>query len=224
MFPQYLTSQSVAFPPTDEAIEHPNGLLCIGGDLRPERLVSAYRQGIFPWFDDEDSPILWWSPNPRCVFPPRSVKRSRSTARSARRHGFSLRWNTAFRAVMQACADVHRPKQIGTWISPRMMRAYQVLHQRGLAQSVEVWAEGELVGGVYGVTIGRVFFGESMFSLRQDASKWALAWISHESDFAVLDAQIDNPHLMSLGAQFWPRRLFEQVLLDQCDAPGIWLA
>ena len=194
------------FPPVDEALIEPNGLLAAGGDLSPERLLDAYAHGIFPWFN-EDDPVLWWSPDPRMILFPRELHVSRSLRRTIRSGRFSVTLDAAFEAVMAGCA-APRLHQDGTWLTPAMMIAYGRLAQLGFAHSLETWEGGELVGGLYGVALGRVFYGESMFSLRSDASKVALAylaWQLHRWRFALIDCQMSTGHLASLGAREIPR-------------------
>ena len=190
------------FPPLERALIEPNGLLAAGGDLSPERLLDAYAHGIFPWFGDED-PVLWWSPDPRMVLFPRELHMSRSLRRTIRSGEFSVTLDGAFEAVMQGCA-APRPRQEGTWITGEMMSAYSHLASLGYAHSVEAWADGELVGGLYGVALGRVFYGESMFTRRTDASKVALSHIVRQLDrwkFVLIDCQMATGHLASLGAR-----------------------
>jgi leucyl/phenylalanyl-tRNA---protein transferase len=190
-----------AFPPVDTALSDPNGLLCVGGDLAPRRLLEAYRRGIFPWYS-VGQPILWWSPDPRAVLLPADLKVSRSFAKSLRNRGYVTRVDTAFGEVMAHCgASDLRPE--GTWITPAMCAAYATLRDLGYAHSVETWHEERLVGGLYGVALGRVFFGESMFSLERDASKVALKRLVDElqaRDFVLIDCQVESAHLESLGA------------------------
>jgi len=189
------------FPPVSEAFDEPNGLLCAGGQLEPEVLLSAYSQGIFPWFDD-DQPILWWSPNPRMIIEIDSFKASRSVRKLIRRGEFSFSLDTAFEQVIEDCAAPRRDDN-GTWITHEMRHAYLRLHHLGFAHSVEVWQESELVGGLYGVAIGSQFFGESMFSKASNASKAALTILVEQLSrwgFALIDCQVANPHLESLGA------------------------
>jgi len=189
------------FPPASEAFDEPNGLLCAGGQLEPEVLLSAYSQGIFPWFDD-DQPILWWSPNPRMIIEIDSFKASRSVRKLIRRGEFSFSLDTAFEQVIEDCAAPRRDDN-GTWITHEMRHAYLRLHHLGFAHSVEVWQESELVGGLYGVAIGSQFFGESMFSKTSNASKAALTILVEQLSrwgFALIDCQVANPHLESLGA------------------------
>jgi len=197
------------FPPAHLAMREPNGLLAIGGDLSVTRLVRAYSQGIFPWYNP-DEPILWWCPDPRAVLEPSRFHVSRSLARRLRRQDFAVTLNAAFRPVLDACA-APRARGRGTWLGPEMKRAYQELHERGFAQSLEVWQRGELVGGVYGVSLGRVFFGESMFSRMTDASKIAMHYLCRQLDawnFDLVDCQIASPHLATLGAVEMPRERF----------------
>jgi leucyl/phenylalanyl-tRNA--protein transferase len=198
-----------AFPPVSEALRDPDGLLCAGGDLSTARLLEAYRRGIFPWFS-AGQPILWWSPDPRAVLFPGEFKVSRSLAKTLRNRGFETTFDRAFVDVMQCCADSGlRPE--GTWISPQMMAAYQRLHAAGCAHSVETWLGGRLVGGLYGVALGRVFFGESMFSLERDASKVALKRLVDAClarGVVMIDCQVSSPHLASLGARDVPRAEF----------------
>ncbi len=216
------------FPPVEAALREPDGLLAIGGDLHPRRLLRAYRAGIFPWYG-EGQPILWWSPDPRAVLLPQRLHVSRSLRRTLRRGTFRVTVDRDFAAVIEACATVPRRGQDGTWITPEMAEAYRRLHVLGHAHSVEVWTrEGELAGGLYGVAIGRVFFGESMFSRRTDASKVALvalcrmllAW-----GYRLIDCQVRSPHLERLGAELVPRRAFVRALERLCPlqpAPEAW--
>lgn len=198
------------FPPLELALADPNGLLCAGGDLSPERLLVAYRQGIFPWFSD-GQPILWWSPDPRMVLFPGEFKVSRSLRKTLRAGNYEVRLDGEFAAVIDACAQTWRPGQPGTWITPEMRQAYLRLHELGWAHSVETWVEGELVGGLYGLAIGRMFYGESMFSRRSDASKIAAAHLTRfleSRDFGMIDCQMRTEHLASLGAREIPRAEF----------------
>lgn len=215
-----------AFPPVDRALREPDGLLAAGGDLSPLRLIAAYRRGIFPWYS-HGQPILWWCPDPRAVLFPVEFKMSRSLAKTLRNRGFETRFDTAFDQVVHACGStVIRPG--GTWLSPEMQTAYSSLHGLGYAHCVETWLGGLLVGGLYGVAVGRVFFGESMFSLERDASKIALARLCEElvrRDFYMIDCQMATPHLLSLGAQLIPRQRFIEQLAEHSardDQPGIW--
>ena len=210
------------FPPVDHALIEPNGLLAAGGDLSPERLLDAYAQGIFPWFN-EDDPVLWWSPDPRMVLFPRDLHVSRSLRRTIRAARFAVTLDTAFDAVMQGCA-APRPQQDGTWITAEMMSAYARLAQLGFAHSVETWEGDELVGGLYGVALGRVFYGESMFSRRTDGSKVALTYLARQLDrwsFVVIDCQMATGHLASLGAREIPRDDFLRYVRTGAAQPGV---
>jgi len=202
-----------AFPPLEMALAEPDGLLCAGGDLSPERLLEAYRRGIFPWFS-AGQPILWWSPDPRTVLYPDEFKVSRSLAKTIRNRGLAVTLDRAFDQVVALCADARlRPE--GTWISPQMRTAYRRLHQLGYAHSIEAWDGERLVGGLYGVALGRVFFGESMFSLVRDASKVALAALVQamiERNDWLIDCQVASTHLESLGARSIPRQSFVNEL------------
>ena len=216
----------MGFPEVSNALSSPDGLLAAGGDLSPERLLLAYAQGIFPWFN-EGQPILWWCPDPRTVLFPGEFHASRSLARSRRRARFSTTINCDFSAVIRGCA-APRGNETGTWITPVMQVAYQNLHRLGYAHSVEVWSHEELVGGIYGVAIGRVFFGESMFSRVTDASKFALQALCTEMinrNYVVLDCQIESVHLASLGSRCIPRDDFLSLMATYCcqrPAHGAW--
>lgn len=202
-------SGDAPFPPVETALAEPNGLLAAGGGLSPARLLVAYRHGIFPWFSPGD-PVLWWSPDPRMVLVPDEFKLSRSLARVLRNGGFEVRCDTAFERVMRACA-APRPGQNGTWIQEDMIAAYCTLHELGYAHSIETWRDGELAGGLYGVAIGRMFYGESMFSCEANASKVALAHLARQLerwDFKLIDCQMNTSHLASLGAREIPRAEF----------------
>ncbi|HET7548767.1 MAG TPA: leucyl/phenylalanyl-tRNA--protein transferase [Usitatibacter sp.] len=210
------------FPPVSKALRTPNGLLCAGGDLSPERLVDAYRHGIFPWYSEGD-PILWWSPDPRMVLFPDELKVSRSLRKTLARDVYETRVDTAFRAVMEACAAPREPGG-GTWIVPEMIEAYVRLHERGFAHSVESWRDGELVGGLYGIALGDAFFGESMFAHATDASKVALVRLVERlrsRGCRVIDCQQATAHLASLGAREVPRERFAQLLRESIQySPG----
>ncbi|MCH8506856.1 MAG: leucyl/phenylalanyl-tRNA--protein transferase [Ectothiorhodospiraceae bacterium] len=223
----WLSEQDEArFPPVQTALREPNGLVAVGGSLSPQRLVSAYRQGIFPWFE-EGQPILWWSPDPRALLYPEQLRVSRSLRKRLRNGGFEVTLDQAFGEVIDACAAPRDGAQ-GTWITDGMQAAYTRLHQLGQAHSVEVWQRGDLVGGLYGVAQGAAFFGESMFSLQTDASKIALAWLCRQLqqwDYAFLDCQVSSAHLATLGAQDVPRRRFIRELemaLKRPDRPDRW--
>ena len=200
------------FPPLDTALSEPNGLLVAGGDLTPQRILSAYRQGIFPWFSPGD-PILWWSPDPRMVLFPDEFRLSRSLRKRLKRSDFIVSINLAFESVMRACATTPRPGQNGTWITQEMLNAYVTLHKSGHAHSVECWdsATGHLVGGLYGVSIGKMFYGESMFSHATDASKAAFAHliaVLQSQNAPIIDCQMKTDHLTSLGGRDIPRAEF----------------
>jgi leucyl/phenylalanyl-tRNA--protein transferase len=209
-----------SFPPLAKAMTSPNGLLCAGGDLSPERLVDAYRHGIFPWFSEGD-PILWWSPDPRMVLFPDELKVSRSLRRAVARGTYEIRFDSVFGEVIEACAEP-RAGQQGTWIVPQMVAAYKRLHELGFAHSVESWRDGELVGGLYGIALRRVFFGESMFTRAPDASKVALVTLVErlrQEDYRVIDCQQATAHLASLGARQIPRKAFAQLLEESIQYP-----
>ena len=202
-------TDNTPFPPVERALRSPNGLLAAGGELTAKRLLDAYRHGIFPWFNPGD-PVLWWSPDPRMVLIPGEFKASRSLAKVMRKSAYEVRTDSAFEAVMRACA-APRNGHHGTWIDEDMIAAYCALHRLGNAHSVEVWIENKLVGGVYGVSIGRMFFGESMFSRVSNASKIALAHLARQLErwqFGMIDCQMKTPHLATLGAREIPRREF----------------
>ena len=224
--PVYRLSAAPIFPPPEHA--DPDGLLAVGGDLSPGRLLQAYRQGIFPWYDEPGGPILWWSPDPRLVLEPASLRVSRSLARRLKQGAFEVRFDTAFAEVIRACAGAVRPGQDGTWITPEMQAAYIHLHDLGFAHSAESWAGGELVGGLYGLSLGDCFFGESMFSRRTDASKVAFATLVRrlEADGTTLiDCQVTSEHLISLGAVEVPRSEFARRLAAAMERPtrrGPW--
>lgn len=209
-----------AFPHIDDALVEPEGLLAAGGDLGSARLIEAYRRGIFPWYDD-GQPILWWSPDPRCVLRPREFHVSRSLRRALRKSSMEIRFNTVFSDVIRACAEP-RPSQTGTWITADMIVAFERLHDEGWAHSIEVWDGGELAGGIYGIAIGRMFFGESMFSRLTNASKFgllALSRIMSDEGFALLDCQVVSAHLTTLGARMIPRSEFAAILAEACEPP-----
>jgi len=205
-------SDMLVFPDVEQANEE--GLLAVGGDLSPERLLLAYQNGIFPWFN-EDSLILWWSPDPRMVLFPRNIKISKSMRKVLRDQRFRLTTNTCFETVMEHCSTVKREGQDGTWITDEMRKAYLSLHDLGFAKSYEVWEDDNLVGGLYGVDLGTIFCGESMFSLKDNASKFAfikLAVELEEKNYQLIDCQLYTEHLASLGAVEIPRREFIQFL------------
>jgi len=209
----WIESPSDPFPPVGTALKDPNGLLAAGGELSTERLLSAYRRGIFPWYNPGE-PILWWSPDPRCVITAERLHISRSMRKRLRRRDYEITFDQAFTEVIEACA-APRDDEAGTWISREMKHAYLTLHADGHAHSVEVWINGELAGGLYGVAIGKVFFGESMFSRQRDASKIAFIGLVEQLrnwGYALIDCQVTNSHLLSLGAYEIPRSTFLQHL------------
>jgi len=209
------------FPPLATALAEPNGLLAVGGCLSATRLLNAYRHGVFPWYN-ENEPILWWSPDPRLVLFPERLQVSRSLKKTLRKDRFSVTFDTAFDKVIAACAESRQHRE-GTWITPDIMRAYHELHLLGFAHSAETWYEGELVGGLYGVAIGRVFFGESMFHTQTDASKAAFAVLVQQLQrwhFALIDCQVHTRHLASLGAELVERDAFIRLLDQYCTAPA----
>ncbi len=205
-----LSRWSTAFPDPAAALADPNGLLAVGGDLAPERLEAAYRHGIFPWYEEDDGPILWWSPDPRGLLLPGELRITRSLRKTLRNGGMSVRVDSAFEAVIDACAGPRRGSY-GTWITSGMRHAYMQMHLLGHAHSVETWLGDELVGGLYGLAFGRAFFGESMFSHRTDASKVAFVALTNLAaalELAFIDCQLPNPHLDTLGVRGVPRATF----------------
>jgi len=203
-----LLDDNPGFP--DPALAEEDGLLAIGGDLSVERLLIAYSNGIFPWFS-EGEPILWYSPHERCVIYPSKIKISKSMQKILKQEVFKITFNQAFAAVIRNCATIERKGQDGTWITNEMQQAYISLHRQGYAHSVEVWQEGKLVGGLYGIKVNRVFCGESMFSHVSNSSKAALIFLS-KMNIDLIDCQLPNDHLMSLGAQMISRELYMQML------------
>ena len=208
----------------------PEGLLAVGGDLNSERLLAAYRQGIFPWYSD-DQPILWWSPDPRAVLLPDNLKISRSLRKTIRKNIFRVTLDQDFAGVVRACASPRRGDSgTGTWITPEMMDAYTKLYQLGYAHSVEVWHDNKLVGGLYGVSLGKAFFGESMFNRMTDASKVGFSFLVRQLEkwgYDFIDCQVESEHLASLGAQPIPRKQFVEMLDDALrheDRPAHWTA
>lgn len=215
------------FPPLEFALGEPNGLLCAGGDLSPQRLIEAYRHGIFPWYSPGE-PILWWSPDPRMVLVPSELRISRSLRRTLRAGAHRVTLDHDFPAVIRACARTRRKGQAGTWISGEMQAAYCTLHELGFAHSVETWLDDKLVGGLYGLAVGKMFYGESMFSHATDASKIALAHLCRYLDaqhFGLIDCQMNTPHLASLGAREIARSEFIarlRELTETSAALGLW--
>ena len=212
--PFWLDDEDIFFPNTNKAMIEPDGLLAIGGKLSSKWLLAAYSRGIFPWFNEED-PILWWTPNPRSVLMIENLKVSKSLAKLIRQQKFTITFSSAFSQVIKQCATINRPDQDGTWIIDEMLVAYNELHQQGYAHSVEVWQNDELVGGLYGVAIGKVFFGESMFAKVSNSSKIALVTLAQKLKklgFNIIDTQVETPHLNSLGATLISRDEFETIL------------
>ena len=215
------------FPPVEQAMRDPDGLLAIGGDLSLPRLLNAYRHGIFPWFS-AGQPPLWWSPDPRMVFRTDGIRLSSRFRRTLRHSTWRVHADTCFEQVITACAQSSRPGQRGTWITSGMRQAYIDLHRQGHAHSVEVFDDDALVGGIYGVAVGRMFFGESMFSAKSGGSKVALASLAAclaEWEWPLIDAQVENPHLVSLGASLMPREAFTGTIANLVDLPapeGAW--
>jgi leucyl/phenylalanyl-tRNA--protein transferase len=210
------------FPPVEQALDEPDGLLAAGGGLGVARLVEAYARGIFPWFSAGD-PVLWWCPDPRMVLPTDGVHVSRSLARRLRRHDFEISFDRAFSRVLEACAAPRRDDG-GTWLVPAMQRAYRALHEAGAAHAVEVWIDGDLVGGLYGVCLGRMFFGESMFSRRTDGSKIAIVALArqlHAWGMPLIDCQMRTSHLVSLGAREMSRRRFVAAVERLVRLPAV---
>ncbi len=224
--PIYALSNILLFPPCELAEE--DGLLAVGGDLSPERLLLAYQNGIFPWYSHPD-PILWWAPDPRFIMLPEGIKISKSMKQVLRRHTFTITFDQDFPAVIKACQRRKRPQQVGTWITEEMRIAYEQLHEQGWAHSVEVWnKEGKLVGGLYGIAIGNYYSGESMFALESNASKAGyITLVKHLQawNYQLIDCQIHTPHLESLGAYEIPRHEFMYMLqkaLYQKRKPSKW--
>ena len=207
----WLNADEIKFPDIKFALKEPNGLIGIGGDLSAERLLHAYSNGIFPWYG-KDEPILWYSPDPRMVITPEAFHLSKSLRKTINSSRFNVSVNTVFPEVMRQCQNVPRAGQSGTWISDDMISAYCNLYDAGYAHSYEVFLDKKLVGGLYGVTLGSVFFGESMFSIVSNASKVAFAYLLQNSDYKLIDCQVENKHLESLGAFNMPRDLFIQQL------------
>ncbi len=220
-----LLRHDTPFPPVAQALREPNGLLAAGGSLDAQRLLEAYRHGIFPWFNAGE-PILWWSPDPRMVLFPEEFKMSRSLRKTLRHKDYEIRTDSAFEQVMRACA-AQRGEQAGTWIHENMIIVYTELHNMGVAHSVETWINGQLAGGLYGISIGRMFYGESMFSLATDASKIAFAHLSAQLlrwGYGMIDCQMSTPHLASLGAREIPRAEFMRRLQELIHYPSqlVW--
>jgi leucyl/phenylalanyl-tRNA--protein transferase len=216
----WLDPDNTLFPPVENALVEPDGLLAAGGDLSPNRLIQAYRNGIFPWFD-VSQPILWWSPDPRCILKPEQLRVSRSLRKLIRQQRFQVSIDQDFKSIILACA-APRADANGTWISSEMQQAYLSLHQLGVAHSIEVWQEQKLVGGLYGLAIGKTFFGESMFSRVSNASKVGFVTLVEQLQqwgYAFIDCQVHSQHLVSLGAREVPRTEFIALLNDNIDRP-----
>ncbi len=217
----WLKRDDLSFPPLETALSEPNGLLAAGGDLRPERLLAAYRHGCFPWYQ-EGQPLLWWSPDPRTVLFPDELHVSRSLRKRMRHGDYRVTFDKAFAEVIQGCAGP-RSYADGTWITTPMQDAYVRLHEMGVAHSVEVWQQGQLVGGLYGLAMGELFFGESMFSRATDASKVGFVTLVErlrEWGFALIDCQMPTRHLESFGARSIPRAAFAEALAMHLDRPS----
>ena len=214
----WLEQTGYVFPDVETALRDPDGLLAASQQLFPELILSAYRRGIFPWYSP-GQPVLWWSPDPRCVLFPENFHVSRSFRRSLNKQAYDIRTNTAFRQVMLACAEP-RKDEAGTWITPEMLDNYCRLHAMGHAHSIECWRDGRLCGGLYGLQLGDVFFGESMFSREKDTSKLALHYLCTQIRPALVDAQVKSGHLLSLGAQCIPRTAFIQLLARHAGKPS----
>ncbi len=211
------------FPAPEKALQDPNGLLAVGGDLSPERILAAYQQGIFPWFNPGD-PILWWSPSPRTVIYPNELHISKSLRKLLRKGIYRVTFDNCFEDVISACA-APRTYAKETWISKEMIASYSALHHRGFAHSVEVWLENQLVGGLYGMALGHIFFGESMFSCADNASKFGFAHLVKQLrqwNFQLIDCQVANDHLFSLGATEIPREEFQKMLVNFVNKPSVY--
>lgn len=211
----HILGKKILFPPVETADE--NGLLAIGGDLSPERLILAYKSGIFPWFN-EGEPVIWYSPPERMVLFPKDLKVSKSMEKVLKNANFRISFNEHFAEVIHHCKTIDRPGQKGTWITREMQKAYIALHELGYAKSVEIWQEDRLVGGLYGIDLGNIFTGESMFSLVSNASKVAFIYLNQilkEQNYLLLDCQVYNEHLASLGAVEIPRDVFMQYLIQE---------
>lgn len=210
----WLEDTNYEFPPVERALTEPDGLLAAGGSLSPDILLKAYRKGIFPWYS-EGQPILWWSPDPRCILFPQKLKISNSLRKSLNKQPYDIKQDTAFRQTMLACA-APRKDEPGTWITDNMLEAYCHMHDLGHAHSVECWKDETLVGGLYGIQIGKVFFGESMFSKEVDASKIALEYLCNTVKPELIDVQVHSEHMESLGAEMIPRSQFVEYLKQYC--------
>ncbi len=220
----WIDELSPKFPPVETATEEPDGLLCAGGNLDITTLLNAYSQGIFPWFND-GQPVLWWSPNPRMVVSPDTFHPSRRLRRFIRKMDWQVTADRAFTDVIQHCSAILRSGQDGTWITPDIIEAYTQMHKAGYAHSIEVWNDdGELCGGLYGVALGRIFFGESMFSNESNASKVALTFLVNSGCYDLMDCQVYTNHLESMGGQLTPRNEFVQAIKSLSQLPADVLA
>ena len=220
LYPFLLDSQDIVFPRANLALKDPNGLLAIGGNLHTDTLFQAYQQGIFPWYN-KGEPILWWSPDPRSVLMPGNLKISKSLKKLIKKQIFQLSYDKSFDEVIKSCSTIPREAQGGTWITNEMVQAYNNLHRRGIAHSIECWQDGKLVGGLYGIAIGQVFFGESMFSKVSNASKVAFVFLVEQLEkwgYAIIDCQVESEHLNSLGAKNIKRNEFLTYLNKHCTA------
>jgi leucyl/phenylalanyl-tRNA--protein transferase len=210
----WLEDNNYEFPPVEQALTEPGGLLAAGGSLTPEILLKAYRNGIFPWYS-QGQPVLWWSPDPRCVLFPEKLKISRSLRKKLNRKPFIIKQDTAFRTVMLSCAEPRKDSD-GTWITREMLQAYSHMHELGYAHSIECWQDNELAGGLYGMSLGDVFFGESMFSKKPDASKVALEYLCNSIRPKIIDVQVYSEHMGRMGAEMIPRAKFIEYLDRYC--------
>ena len=221
---RWLDLEEISFPPTEDALEEPNGLLAASEELGINRLINAYQRGIFPWYS-EDQPILWWSPDPRMVITRESLHISRTMRKLINKRAYSVTSDKAFGEVISSCA-APRETQDGTWITEEIIESYKELHHLGYAHSIEVWKEESLVGGLYGIALGKVFFGESMFSRANNASKYGFVTMANrlfEEGYKLIDCQVSSEHMESLGGFDVSRRDFETILSkSQCERPGEW--
>jgi leucyl/phenylalanyl-tRNA---protein transferase len=223
--PLFSLSEKLLFPPP--WLAHPDGLLCIGGDLSVQRILLAYENGIFPWFA-ENEPILWWSPDPRLVLFPGNIKISKSLRKTIRKKEFEITVDQAFEETIRSCAKPRKKRDTGTWLVEKMIEAYIRLHKSGFAHSVETWKDGRLVGGLYGISLGGVFFGESMFAFQNNASKVALTALTchlTQYNYDLIDCQVKTDHLISMGAAEIPRKIFLNIIshsVKRTDIGNIW--
>ena len=222
----YLQDKNILFPDPNTALEQPNGLLACMGNLNAETLLKAYRKGIFPWYNEQDQPILWWSPNPRSIIYPDEINISHSLKKSIRTKPWEIRIDTEFESVIKYCANLRKNKGQGTWINTDMQHSYIDLHNSGYAHSLEVWLDDDLVGGLYGISLGDVFCGESMFSLKSNASKVALVQLAllmkRYTKNGLIDCQIENDHLLSMGSRNISREAFLIELKKLRNKPSFW--